>query len=356
VSLFQYLEIAGGLVIIVAVLYDLFQSIVLPRPAVGKVRLAPYVVRPLWRVWRWVGTRSSRIEKRENRLAAFGPLALFILLAFWGLALILGYALIFDGLRNQIQPPPADFGSALYISGTSILPLSYGDAVPIGVAARIAVMAESASGVGLAALIITLLFSLYASFQAREEAVVVLDALAGAPPSGLHILETAAEQGLSGELARTFVEWKKWSAAVLESHLAYPILLYFRSSHDNEAWLNSFGAVMDAATLTISAIEDDAVGPARLMFKVGNHLVEDLRWYFRFRPASDPIVERSEFDQAMERLRQVGYKCEDQEKAWTNFAALRSQYASTLNQLAHMLAIVPAQWIGDRSYLPHRRE
>src|SRR3989441_66368 len=138
-----------------------------------------------------------------------------------------------------------------------VLPRRPGAAGPAGGAARLAVLAESASGVILVALVISLLFSLYQSFQEREELVVALDALAGAPPSGIQILETAATDRMPQQLEETFNDWRRWSAAVLESHLAYPILFYFRSSHDNEAWLSSFGAVMDAATLVLSLIEHD---------------------------------------------------------------------------------------------------
>src|SRR5919202_3319923 len=141
----RYLEIAGGILIIAAVAYDLFQSVVLPRPAVGRVRLAQQILRPLWVSWRWVGTRSSRSDRRENVLAAFGPLSLILLLGFWGLALTLGYGLVMDGLRDQIQPAPADFWNALYFSGGTLLPLSYGDIVPMGGEARIAILAESAT-------------------------------------------------------------------------------------------------------------------------------------------------------------------------------------------------------------------
>jgi hypothetical protein len=155
-------------------------------------------------------------------------------------------------------------------------------------------------------------------------------------------------------LIKTFEDWREWAADVLESHLAYPSLLWFRSSHDNEAWLNSFGAVMDAAVLVLSTVDDETEGPARLMYTVGNHLVEDLSWYFGYKNIHDPIVEKMEYDQARERLRVAGYKCHGAPYGWEKFAKLRSEYASPLNQLARALLIIPAQWIGDRSYLPHR--
>jgi hypothetical protein len=353
----QLAEAALGIVILAVAFYDVFQSVVLPRPSVGKLRLAPWILRPLWATWRWLGTRDGRLDRRENFLGTFGPVGLLALLGFWALSSILGYALIIDSIPGEIQPPPTDFWTSLYFSASTLLPLSYGEILPIGPVARVVIVAESATGVALIALVISLLFSLYGSFQRREELVVTLDALAGAPPAGLQILETVASHRMPDELRATFDDWRRWSAAVLESHLAYPILVYFRSSHDNEAWLNSFGAVMDAATLVLSTLvsEDATEGHARLMFKIGNHLVEDLAWYFRIKNAGVPIVERQEFEDARERLITAGYRCRESEVAWSEFAALRSMYASPLNQLARRLAILPAKWIGDRSYLPHAR-
>ncbi|HYM49439.1 MAG TPA: potassium channel family protein [Candidatus Limnocylindrales bacterium] len=350
----SWVQIGAGFALLLVVFADLFQSVVLPRPAVNKFALVRYLLRGVWRAWRWVGSLMRSVARREGWLAVFGPIGVLLQFGVWAAGLVLGYALVFDGLRTQMHPAIDSFGSALYFSATTLVPLSYGDLVPIGIAARVVTIGESATGVFLAALAITLLFSLYAAFQEREELVVTLDAMAGAPPSGVRILETAAEHGMRRELTETFDEWRHWAAAVLESHLAYPILLFFRSSHDNEAWLNSFGAVMDAAILVISTIDDESEGPAQLMLTVGNHLVEDISWYFRLRASRDPYVERQEFDEALQRLARAGYHCRRRETAWEAFVALRARYAFPLNQLAKRLAIIPAQWIGDRSYLPHR--
>jgi len=349
-------EIAVGLALILVIFYDLFQSVVLPRPAINKLATVRYLLRAVWWSWKWVGERISLLPRRERWLAAYGPISVIQIFVVWGLGLILGYGLIFDGLRDEMHPVSDSFGTSVYFSATTLVPLSYGDFIPVGVPARLATIAESVTGIVLAALAITLLFSLYEAFQKREELVVTLDALAGAPPSGVQILETAAAHGMREELIKTFDDWKAWAAAVLESHLAYPALNFFRSSHDNEAWLNSFGAVMDAAVLVMSTVEDKSEGPAKLMYRVGNHLVEDLTWYFRWAVRADtPIIERFEFDQAWARLKQAGYQCNNPEDAWTKFAKLRSNYASPINGLARGLAIIPAEWIGDRSYLPHRQ-
>lgn len=353
-ALFGGLEVVAGVVIVLTVFYDLFQSAVLPRPAVGKIQLARLLIRPGWRLWRRVSLRTSHIERSEARLASFAPVALLGLFVVWALALTLGYGLLVGGLGDEFRPAINDIPTAIYVSATTLVPLSFGDFVPEQGFARVVIIVESATGVALAALAITLLFSLYESFRAREEAVISLDALAGAPPSGLHILETAAAHQTRPALKETFDEWRRWSAMVLESHLAYPLLVYFRSSHDNEAWINSFGAVMDAATLVMSSVDDDAEGSARLMFTVGSHLVEDLTWVLRLKPATDAIVEHDEYDQAVGRLKKAGYGVKDGD-GWMRFAELRSRYASTLNQVAHLLAVPTAEWVGDRSYLPHRQ-
>lgn len=353
----QYLEIAAGLAVLLMTFHDLFHSVVLPRPSVYRllpINFSTTLIAQLWMGWRSAGTLRRRQEGHENFLGVFGPAALLVLLGYWFLSLVLGYGLVFFGLRDQIQPRLDGFWTSLYFSAATLLPLSYGNLLPMGGAVRVAILAESASGVLLIALVIALLFSLYQSFLAREELVVSLDALAGAPPSGLQILERAAADRMPQQLEQTFNEWRRWSATVLESHLAYPILFYFRSSHDNEAWINSFGAVMDAATLVVSSIEHESAGPARLMLKVGNHLVEDVVWHFRMRNTGEVGVEREEFEQALARLREAGYRCRDAEPAWTEFGDLRRRYASPLNRMAHWLAILPATWIGDRSYLPHR--
>src|SRR5438874_7191075 len=349
-------EFTVGLVLLAAVLYDLFQSVVLPRPAARKFQLARLIVRPMWWTWRWLFMRGTKVERTESRLAVFGPIALLTLFGVWGFAIIVAYSLMLDSIRDEFRPPVNDYLTSFYVSGTTLVPLAYGDFVPEIGLARALIFLESATGVGVAALAITLLFELYGSFRAREEPVVALDALAGAPPSAVQLLETAAQRGMDGILKETFDEWRKWSAMVLESHLAYPLLVYFRSSHDNEAWINSFGAVMDSAALVMSSMEEEpTAGAAKLMFTVGNHLVEDMAWVFGLKLQSDAIIEESEYVAAIARLKAAGYRAHDGDVHWQKFSKMRGKYASGLNQIAQWLAAPPAPWVGDRSYLPHRQ-
>jgi hypothetical protein len=347
-------QIGAGVLIVLVTIYDVVQSVVMPRPAVGRVRLSFTIIRGGWRLWRKLAERPKKLQTRETALAAFAPMMLVALLILWGLFFILGYALIFSGLHDGLQPQPDSFGTTLYFSAGRMLAFSVAGIEATGVATRTLAAIEAASGFGLFALVISLLFSLFSSFQRRETAVVALDALAGAPPSGVQLLETCAKDAMPEQLTATFDEWRLWTVDVIESHLSYPLLFYFRSSHDNEAWANSFGAVMDAATLVLTTIEGGPVGQARLMHKVGAHFVADMRDHFRYEGEAIAGVEREEFVEACGRLERAGYQLHNLDKAWEAFSLLRSKYGAWLNQTTKGLSVLPAPWIGDRSYLPHR--
>jgi hypothetical protein len=199
--------------------------------------------------------------------------------------------------------------------------------------------------------VITLLFSLFAHFQERESRVVTLDARAGAPPSGVTLLETYGRLGMIDNLSITFRDWELWSARVLDSHLAYPILAYFRSSHDNESWISALGAVLDASVLMVTTVEGVPRGPALMMAEMGNHLVEDFGHWLHVEETGEVGIERQEFDDARSRLSAVGYSLSPADPAWEKFSAIRGRYAFRLNNLARYWATPPAQWIGDRSIL-----
>jgi hypothetical protein len=349
----RWLELAVGLALVWIVLRDLFVGVIVPRPARGALRPSNLLIQWSWLVWRWIGNRSTDVITKEARLGAFGPAVLILLLVVWVVGLIVGYGLVLSAFPEQLNPVPTSLGGALYFSGVSFLTIGYGDFVPIGPMARIVGIIEGATGLGVVAVVISLLFSLYGSFQRREELIITLDALAGAPPSGVVLLENSLSYGMVQRLEGTFDEWMKWSAEVLESHLAYPILAYFRSSHDNESWVSAIGAVLDASVIVLTTVEDVPRGPARLMYNVGTHLVEDLSWFFKTSHLHEVGIERFEFDQACDRLAEGGFTLTDREIAWTKFSELRSAYAVPLNEMGRYWSIPPALWISDRSYLPH---
>jgi hypothetical protein len=352
----QALEVILGALIVAAMLVDAFQSVVVPRPSarVATIRIAPYLIRVAWPLWRRIGLRMHPPTRRERVLGTFAPLFLIVLLALWLGGLIIGIGLVFHGLAGQIHPRPS-FGAALYFAGSSLLTIGYGDFAATGGAARAIAILSAAFGLGVLASAISLLFSLHQSFQRREREVVILDARAGSPPSGVTLLETHARNDMLDALPGLFGVWEAWSAEVLESHLAFPILAWFRSSHRDESWIGSLGAVLDAATLVTTTLTDVPRGPARMMVRLGSHLVLDLGQHLRI-PAVDegPMVERDEFERACARMAEVGLTLRETEDAWHAFALRRSIYAPQLNALARYWATPPSQWIGDRSSIRRR--
>jgi len=350
-SMLRAPEVILGILVIAYILNDVFQSVVVPRPTPARYRVTRWVVRPGWRVWRTIGLRARSSAQRERALGVFAPLVVVVLLVLWLSGLVLGFGLIFYGLRAQLHPLVQDFPTALYFGGTSVLTIGFGDFVATSGLARLLALIAGGTGLGTIALAISFLFSLYGSFQRREILIVTLDARAGAPPSGVNLLETTAKLGMADDLPRLFAEWEKWAAEVLDSHLAYPVLAYFRSSHDNESWVSALGAVLDATTLILTTVVDGPRGPAKMMFAMGTHLVEDLSRFFRITRDHDPGVERYEFDQARERLAAAGWGLLGAEESWVAFSRLRTQYAVPLNNMAKWWAAPPTQWIGDRSYV-----
>lgn len=350
----RLLTAAGGIAIVLAVLYDLLVSVVVPRPAPGRWRVTNLAYRLTWQPFRWLGVRAGT-ERRERLLGAYAPAMVIAVLGAWVVLLTLGYGLVFWSLRDQLRPVPSGLGTSLYFSAIVLLTLGFGDIVPIGSVARAAVLAEAGTGLLTVALVISMLFSLYGNFMRREALVITLDASAGAPPSGVLLLETSRKLKMPELLDQTFTEWRAWSAELLDTHLAYPQLNYFRSSHDNESWVSALGAVLDASTLVVTTVEGEKRGPAWLMYKVGVHLVEDLSHFFRLPHEHLAGIERFEFDDACARLERAGFRLSDPETAWAEFSRLRSEYATPLNALAGRFAIPPAQWIGDRSFLSHGR-
>lgn len=353
------LEFGGGLVLVGWVVNDVFNTVILPRPSPARLRPAGLLTRWSWRSWRRFADASRTAEGREQRLGTFAPAVVMLLLVLWIVLLVIGFSLLLLALGDGVEPRLTDLGAALYFAAISLLTIGYGDYVPVGLAARVVAAAAGAVGLGIFALTITYLFSLYANFQRRELQVVTLDARAGAPPSGTTLLVTLAEfDDDRQELDHIFQEWERWSAAVLESHLAYPILMFFRSTHDHESWVSAIGAILDATTLLLTTVQGGPRGQATATRGIGAHLVEDIGRSFGFivgdRPAGDVMIERAEYDDARLRLREAGYALvPDADASWADFARLRADYAGPLNALARYLDVPPAQWIGDRSYVLH---
>ena len=334
-----------GLFLLALTFWDLFQTIVVPRPTPGWFRIGRYLVRGSWRVLRTV--RDGRPGRSYDRvLGLFAPAAALALLVAWLVTLIVGYGLVLYALRDQLRPVPPDLGSTVYFAATSVLTLGFGDIVADGALARAVITVAAISGLGVVALVVTFLFSLYGSYQRREMRVVTLQASAGAPPSAVALLETYAYLDLVERFPDLFRDWQTWAAEVLDSHVAYPLLGFFRSSHDNLSWISALGTMLDTSSLVLTTIEGIPRGDAKLFKRMGGHLVEDI-FNLGFQSGAPTPLDRSAFDAACDRLEGAGYVLVPRDVAWPAFEAARATYSSRLEAMASYWATPAAQWLGD---------
>ena len=345
-------------------LRDVFQVVIVPRAAGSALRVSRYVTRYMWRAWPPLAFRLFRNdpERRDDFLATYAPFNLVLILVVWVATLVVGWGLFFYGIRAQLHPANLTFASCVYYAGTSLLTIGYGDVVAGTAFARMMSLVAAASGLGTVAVVTSFLFAMFGAFQNREHFVVTLGSRAGLPPSGLGLLVVHAEAGLRDDLVAVLREGQNWTAAVMETHLAYSMLLYFRSSHDYESWVGTLGTLLDASSLVLSAFDDShgktpLHGQALVMYGLGRHLVRDFASYFRFGAYVERHggagIDRREFDAAYAALGKAGYALGDPDRAWETFSALRSRYAAHLNELARWLEIPPIQWVGDRSFVKH---
>jgi hypothetical protein len=133
---------------------------------------------------------------------------------------------------------------------------------------------------------------------------------------------------------------------VLDSHVAYPLLAFFRSSHDNLSWISALGTVLDAASLVLTTIEGVPRGEAKLFKRIGTHLVEDIS-NLGFRAGDTSALERADYEAACARLAAAGFQLHPAADAWPFFEAARATYAPRLEAMARYLATPATSWLGD---------
>lgn len=288
----QHLASAAlGLIIILAILWDGFETMVLTRTVTRRWRFtAAYYLLTRATLYRTV-RKFIPEGRRHGILTAYAPLSLLVLLAFWAGLLILGFALLDYGMKIGVSAKSAnDFGDYLYFSGVTFLTLGYGDLVPQTALGRIFAVFEAASGFLFLALVISYLPVFYGAVRSREIMIIQLDARAGSIPSGHQLLRRHAEYGCMGELKATLKEYERWGAELLEAYLSYPVLCFYRSQHDDQSWLLTLVAILDACALIENGIESDEPWVAPLRMQAHNtlamlrHVLVDLAYILRLKP------------------------------------------------------------------------
>ena len=336
-----------GVALILIVLQDSFEAIVLPRRVTRRWRLIRFFYRLTWIPWSAIARRMRSRRRREAFLSFFGPLSLLMLLCVWAVGLIAGFAILQWGFSSplRLSDHAPGFGAYLYLSGTTFFTLGFGDVTPAETMGRALSVVEAGMGFGFLALVIGYLPVIYQGFSRRETNISLLDARAGSPPSGVELLRRHG--GNTDDLDRLLQDWEHWSAELMETHLSYPVLCYYRSQHDNQSWLSALATILDASAMVMIGVDGVPARQANLTFAIARHAVVDLAQVFNT-PPRDPVPDRLLPDE-MERLRAVlaegGVNLRAGRAADERLTGLRRMYEPYVNALAdHLLMPVPA-WI-----------
>lgn len=270
--------LAAGALLLVATLWDAFETMVLSRRVSRGNRLTVLFYRLTWPSWRAIARRLPAGNRRENFLTVYGPLWLLLLIGLWALSMVLAFALMHWGSGSRMTSPDGhdSFFTTLYMSGTTLFTLGLGDVAPHSPVGRFLTVFESGIGLGFVALVIGYLPVVSQAFSRREASIALLDARAGSPPTAVELLRRHVGNGGSDALVDLLNDWERWAAELLESHVSFPVLAFYRSQHDNQSWVAGMTALLDSCSLILTVVETDCRRQARLTFAMARHAVADM--------------------------------------------------------------------------------
>ncbi len=345
----KILAIIVGIVLIFLVIQDCFESIVLPRRVSRRFRLSRMFYSSTWVLWSSIARKMRPGNRREFYLSYYGPASLIFMLVVWALVLVLSFALIEWGLSSPLNVPEKDvtFGTYLYMSGTTFITLGLGDVTPMSGLARFLVFAEAALGFGLLALIIGYIPVIYQSFSRREINISLLDARAGSPSSANELLRRSYRDRKIDELVQFMREWERWCAELLESHLSYPVLTYYRSQHERQSWLAALTTILDTCALLIVGFEDISAPTIRYTFAIARHAAVDLAQVYGTPPMNPKLsrLSHDDFARMRDSLAEVGLVLRQGEDAEQRLYDIRRMYEPFVNSIAEHLLLNLPSWI-----------
>jgi len=333
-------------VLVALVLADIFRSVVLPRPATRLLRLSPLLSRMVWYVVTRLKTNFSA-DFATSFLAGYASLMLVMFLVSWVVALILGYGLMFFGLRSEIAPRLATFGDALYFAGTTFLTIGFGDYHPVAAPAQTLAVVAGATGFAVIAVVATFLFSILAGFQQREYFIATVAQRVDATPTGLSLLLTIDRAHRYDDLTTLFRDARRWIAAVAESHLAYPVLTYFRSTREGDSWISTLAAVVDAAALIVSCVESEAETEALRTLTAGQRLIDTFTGYFEMNVVSEGARPSLSIGVIWSALHDAGYGVRAETISQRRYNGLRDSYRDKLDAMSRYWLLPALQWSED---------
>lgn len=340
----------GGALLVLLVLWDAFETIVFPRRVTRRVRLARLFYRVTWSAWKSIVRLMWSGRLKRSLLSFYGPLSLIVLLGFWAVMLILGFGLLYWGAGGISEGPDSLVGK-LYYSGATFFTFGAGSVQPLTPLARLLTVMEAGTGLGFLAIVIGYLPALNQSFSRREVNISLLDARAGSPPTAAEMLVRHNDEYGMESIRELLHEWERWSAELLESHLSYPVLAYFRSQHDNQSWLAALTSILDTSAFVMVGVEGACVRQAQLTFAMARHAVVDLCLIFGISPVliGPDRLAPTQLKVLRSRVRAAGLRPETGDEADRKLTELRRMYEPFLFALSKHFQLSLPPWVLESS-------
>ncbi len=347
------IAIIGTLLILLSA-QDGFETVVLPRRVSRKFRLAHLYYQATWFLCALPARKMRPGNRRENYLSYYGPLSLLLLLVVWANLIVLGFAMLQWGIDSPLSSPEkiSTFSTYLYMSGTTFITLGLGDVLPVSDMARFLDVLEAGIGFGFLALVIGYVPVIYQAFSKREISIALLDARAGSPPSASEFIRRHGVAKDHTEIVSFLHEWEHWSSEILESHLSYPVLSYYRSQHERQSWLAALTTILDVCALILVGIDEIPVKPAKFVFAIARHAAVDLAQLFGTPPVlKSKRLTTEDFVRLRVLLTENGIHLRDGEATEKKLAMLRGMYEPFVESLAQHLFITLPPWIAPADHV-----
>lgn len=351
------LEIAVGVMgalVVATGLSSAVRTVVVPRDeSVFSSRLVFVVVR---KVFTAIASRRKHWEAQDAVMARFAPIGLMFLPVIWSGTVIVGFTAIFWSLR--VRP----LQDAFALSGSSLTTLGVRSSDDLHVLSLEIV--EGMIGLGIFALLISFLPSIYGHFSRRELLIARLAILAdgeGGPlPENMIIRLQVINDDIEDTIQEIFTEWEPWFIQVEESHVSFPMLTFFRSQRPDRSWITSSGLILDTAALYLSSVRRSPNPHGALLIRTGTVALRSIASFFDVRFDPDPApddrisIERSEYDAVLAAMEKNGVPLvDDRDQAWKDFVGWRVNYDAVLVALCALVLAPPARWSSDRGAVVH---
>ena len=350
----RILAVIFGIVLILLVALDAFETIILPRRVARRFRLVRLITFVIQLGWKSLGYVTRAGARRESILSYLGPLSLLALFGFWAVLFVFGFALLLWGLALPLNAPDkvTSFTTYLYLSGTTFFTLGLGDITPLPGVARLLVVSEVALGFIFLALVISYVPVIYQAFSRRELRISLLDSRAGSPATAAELLRRNHAGKNVEELRLLLRDWEVWCADILESHLSYPILAYYRSQHDQQSWVEALTVILDTSALILTGFDGLADEPARFTFAMARHAVVDLALVIGIPPTTGVNrLSSAEFAHLRDVLAASGIHLREGTATEQKLAALRETYEPFVSALADRMLVSLPPWIPPENTL-----